>query len=181
VRYFRELAAAGGADLRALTGTRVAAVGRATAAAVKALGLGVSFQPSRADAVSLARELQHIKNRHILLLQADIANAEPARIMRERLATVTALPVYRTTAITTPDPAYEPLLTFGQVRAHILASPSAVDGLTRRLSEPALARARSLPAIAVGPSTASALATAGFTAVRTAPIPSVSALLELLT
>jgi uroporphyrinogen-III synthase len=180
VRYFRELAAAAGADLKPLARTRIAAVGRSTAAAVKILGLGVALQPTRPTAAALARELPHIKNRRILLLRADIAPPEPADILRRRLADVTDLPVYGTVAVTDPDPAYEPLLTFGSVAAHVLASPSAVEGLTRRLTEPALARARAIPAVAAGPTTATALASAGFTDIRPADRPAIESITKVL-
>jgi uroporphyrinogen-III synthase len=180
VRYLFEIAAAAGLSLQNLTGCRVAAVGRATATAVKARGLGVNMMPSRPNASTLARELKYIKGRGILLLRSEAAELEPANIIRARGAEVTDLPVYRTLPVTDPDPAYEPLLTYGQIGAHVFASPTAVDGLSQRLSEPALERARALPAACIGNTTAAAAESAGFMHTRTSPEPSVLGLIRSL-
>lgn len=181
VRYFLELAATMGLPLRSIAGTWIAAVGLQTADALRSLGLPVTFVPSRQTAATLARELKKVKSRHILFLRTGIGAGEPVEILRSRSAKVTDLAVYQTIPLTDPDPGFNQLMRDGDIGRLIFASPSAVHGFTRRVSDPVvLELALETPAVAIGPTTASAASESGFRRLHTAQKPSVSAIMELL-
>jgi uroporphyrinogen-III synthase len=181
VRHFAQLVVDAGLSRRQLTNVRYAAVGAQTAEAIKSLGLVVRFTPSEANAANLARELKQVKSRQILLLHTNIAPPEAADILRRRSANVTVLPIYQTVPVTQPDLGFNQLLRDGSIGHLLFASPSAVDGIQRRLADPVtLELARGIPAIAFGPAIAAALEAAGFRDIRTASDPSLSAVIEQL-
>lgn len=181
VQHFAQLAVDSGLNRRHLTSVWYAAVGPQTGDAIRSLGLGVAFTPSEANAATLARELKKVKSRRILLLHTSIAPPEAAQILRGRSATVTSLPIYRTTPIADPDAGFNQLLREGSVGHIVFASPSSVDGFTRRVADPvALELARDLPAIAIGESVAAELAAGGFRQIHISTRPSLEAVMEQL-
>ena len=89
-----------GFDSRHLAGVKVAAIGDATAQAVREkLGIGVDLMPERFVAEALAQELidRHgVTGQRMLLLRADIARPVLPRLLDEAGAEVTELAVYQT-------------------------------------------------------------------------------------
>lgn len=86
-------------DIRALGGTRIAAVGPATAAKLKDLHLRVDVMPEEYVAAKVASALQSdgsVENLKILLLRAEVANRELPKKLEEMGAIVDDVPVYRT-------------------------------------------------------------------------------------
>ena len=79
--------------------TRVAAVGPATADAVRTLGVEAAFVPDRFAAEEIAAGLGPLQGVRILLPQADIATPSLAVELRSRGALVDAVTAYRTVAI----------------------------------------------------------------------------------
>jgi uroporphyrinogen-III synthase len=89
--------ATAGDELRgSLRGTRVAAVGPATAHAVRIFGVEPSFVPEVFAAEEIAAGLEPLAGRRVLLPQADIAEPALADELRERGALVDAVVAYRT-------------------------------------------------------------------------------------
>jgi len=94
-----------GMDARGLAGVRLAAIGDATARALRAeLGLDADLVPKQFVAEALAAELstrQRIKGKRFLLLRADIARPALPELLKRRGGLVTELAVYQTRM--TPD------------------------------------------------------------------------------
>jgi len=87
-------------DARHLAGVKVAAIGDATAAALRQrLGIAADLVPTRFVGESLAGELiakQDIAGRRVLLLRADIARPALPRLLTEAGAAVTEVVAYHT-------------------------------------------------------------------------------------
>lgn len=83
-----------------LPGSRVAAVGPATAeAATRELGVVPAFVPERHAAEEIAAGLEPLRGKRVLLPQADIADPGLAEELRRRGALVDAVTAYRTVEI----------------------------------------------------------------------------------
>lgn len=80
----------------ALHSVRVAAVGPATAAAVRSLGAEVAFMPEEAVAEAIAAGVGEVNGKRILLPQAAIARPRLAEQLTSQGACVDAIPVYQT-------------------------------------------------------------------------------------
>ena len=158
----------------------VAVVGDRTAASARQAGWRINFQPSLADAATLAKELSPIEGRNIVILQTNIATDELAAALRRHGATVTNLAVYQTKLRSEYDPALSQLLAGGDVLCLTFASPSAVRGFTNRLTPADLALAMSLPAVAIGPRVAESLNQAGFANIHVAARPDVESIREAI-
>ena len=106
---------------------RVAAVGPATADAVRTLGLEAAFVPDRFAAEEIAAGLGPVQGVRILLPQADIASPNLAEELRSRGAVVDAVAAYRTIAV---DPSRGDVVELERgVDAIVLASGSAARSL----------------------------------------------------
>ncbi len=79
--------------------TRVAAVGTATAAALEADGIPVSFVPSRQNAEGLLAEMPPVTEGRVLLVQAEAAEPTVADGLRARHLEVTVIRPYRTVPV----------------------------------------------------------------------------------
>ena len=110
-----------------LRGPRVAAVGPATAEAVRGLGSEVASVPAVFAAEDIAAGLGPLAGAKVLLPQADRASPDLATELRSRGATVDAITAYRTVAVE-PEPAVREELQRG-ADAIVLASGSAVHSL----------------------------------------------------
>jgi uroporphyrinogen III methyltransferase/synthase len=140
-----------------LEGLRVAAVGPATAAAVRALGIEPAFVPGRFGADDIADGLGPLDGAQVLLPQADIADPGLAEELRARGATVNAVAAYRTVEI---EPAMSGILPLRVADAIVLASPSAARSLAALSAS--LEGVRDRPLVAcIGPTTARAARGAG--------------------
>lgn len=84
------------ADDEPPVGVKVAAIGSATAAAVRTLGVEPSFVPERFLGVEIAAGLEPLAGARILLPQADIADSVLTEELRTRGAIVDAISAYRT-------------------------------------------------------------------------------------
>jgi hydroxymethylbilane synthase len=140
-----------------LTGTlgeaKVAAVGPATAEAVRALGVEPAFVPERFAAEEIAAGLEPVESSRVLLPQADIAEPQLADKLRSRGATVDVIAAYRTIQI---EPSASGISTITRADAVVLASGSAARSLARL--EGVSDRAH---VVCIGPKTAEAARDAG--------------------
>jgi uroporphyrinogen-III synthase len=180
VAHFTRLVASSKLDRYSLTRVKIACVGQTTSDAVTARGLVVSFSPSKADALTLARELPAVKGRRVIVIGPAQSDPKPQTVLARRGASVTLIAVYETKLITSPDPEYEQLLKVRRVKRVIFASPSAVRAYWDRLSPQARLQATTVEAIAIGPTTARALSELDFTTVKISTSPSISDVMKLI-
>lgn len=132
---------------------RVAAVGPATADAVRALGVEPAFVPDRFSAGEIADGLEPLAGTRVLLPQSEIAERSFADGLRARGATVDAVDAYRTVAV---EPTAAQRAQLDRADAILLASGSAA----RSLAAAAVRSERTL-VVCIGPSTADAARAAG--------------------
>ncbi|MBA3234792.1 MAG: hydroxymethylbilane synthase, partial [Chloroflexi bacterium] len=163
VRAVRTAADRLGLDLSIVPGPRWAAIGRATAAAMREAGIRVDEQPPHADGRSLAASLPIEPGSRVLLPRGDLADDVLPLALAERGAAVTSIVVYRT--LEAPGNSAPLLGAALDERPHaiVATSGSTVRGLL------ALGRAigvedriRVIPLIAIGPGTAAEAVRLGF-------------------
>jgi uroporphyrinogen III methyltransferase/synthase len=134
-----------------LARSRVAAVGPATADAVRAFGVEPAFVPERFAAEAIPAGLGALEGARVLLPQADIADPALAAELRGAGAEVTAVVAYRTVE-TMPD--MFGVLALRVADAIVVASASAARSLAA-VAE-AVATIRGQLVVAIGPKTAAA-------------------------
>ena len=128
--------AALGMDGRHLAGLRIATIGSATAEALGRLGLRADFVPSRFVAESLAEELiarESLQDKKVLMLRADIARRDLARMLAEAGAQVADLDAYRTLPVEAFDPEVLEALRGGSVDWVTFTSSSTVRSMVQIL------------------------------------------------
>jgi uroporphyrinogen III methyltransferase/synthase len=132
-----------GLERRVLMGVRVAAIGPATAAALRAQGVEPDYVPEEYVAEAIVAGIGDIAGRRILLPRADIARRALAEGLRARGAHVDEIATYRTLPADDPlppegdlrpDVAQADAITFtssSTVRHFVQAAggPGALDGL----------------------------------------------------
>ena len=172
------LTSAAGVD--ALPGTpegpRWAAVGDATAKALRARGARVDFVPEESNGASLADALPDPDGARVLLVRASRADPDLPAGLRKRGAQVEEIAAYET--VEGPSESAAELhhaMEQPDVAAVIFASGSAVRGFAR------LGGSTDLPAITIGPRTSAVAREAGFKVVAEAAGPSVQELAAAVT
>jgi uroporphyrinogen III methyltransferase / synthase len=93
-----ERLAAGGRDARALAGVRVAAIGTATAAALRERGIVADVVPERAVAEGLVQALEAVPVQRALVVRARGGREVLAQALRARGADVEVIEAYETIA-----------------------------------------------------------------------------------
>lgn len=143
-------------------GTRVAAVGPATAEALRAAGIRVDHVPAEYLTVEIASGLGDVRDRRLVLARADAATPELREALLERGALVEEVVAYRT--IEGPASSRDPLRAalYADLHGVTFTSSSTIRGLLRLTSAVDRGRARSLPAFCIGPVTADTARRAGF-------------------
>jgi uroporphyrinogen-III synthase len=139
-----------------LAGAKIAAVGPATAAAVRALGVEPAFVPANYAAAEILAGLGDLEGRRVLLPQADIADPWLADRIRASGAEVDAVVAYRTVAV---DPSVVEAAELEEgVDAVVLASGSAARSLAALAAKfPGVAKSlQQTLLVAIGPKTAEA-------------------------
>ena len=152
-------------DARAFGPAKVAAIGEATAAAVRdTLGLGVDLCPTAFVAEALAAALSEageVAGKRYLLLRADIARP----LLRERLAaggaSVRDVAIYETRPVATAPPELTAALDAGEVDWVTFTSSSTVRNFLSLVGDPARLGGAKLASI--GPITTATLTGAGLT------------------
>jgi uroporphyrinogen-III synthase len=153
-----------GADPRIRHRPRLAAVGPATAEALRRLGWPTPWTPSRPNGRALGEELPVQAGERVLLLRSDRADPALADALAGRGARVYDVVAYRTVA--RQGRVGEP----PEADAYVVMSPSAVDGLVDALGGAARLAGKTI--VAAGPTTAAHLARLGLPAVQAgAPTP----------
>ena len=170
-------------DLRKAIGKgRVAAVGPATAEALKSARIEVAYTASKRQGVSLARELaEEVKGKRVLLPRSDRANPELVEELKRLGATVEEVVAYKT--VSPDDAALHQARTALQqkVDAVLFFSPSSVHHLQDILgSEKVLEISRQAIFAAIGPVTERALRAARIERVLLAEDTTVAAVVRAL-
>lgn len=142
--------------------TRVAAVGPATADALRSVGVRVDHVPSEYLTVEIAVGLGDVEGRRIVLARADAATPDLRDALLARGAVVEEVVAYRT--IEGPAASRDPLRSALQADIHgiTFTSSSTVRGLLRLASAVDRGRARAMPAFCIGPVTAETARRSGF-------------------
>ncbi len=159
-------------------GPRWAAVGQATAGALRARGVEPDLVPPESSGAALASALPDAAGRRVLLVRASAADPDLPDGLRRRGASVTEITAYET--VEGPGDSAAPLrkalarpgkaLARPDIAAVVCASGSAVRGFIK------LGGGNSLPAVTIGPRTTSAARAAGFTVVAEAASPEIEQL-----
>ncbi len=142
--------------------TRVAAVGPATAHALRNAGIRVDHVPATYLTVAIADGLGDVRGRRVVLARADAATPDLPEALQARGAIVEEIVAYRTVEA--------PAASRDRLRAALHAdldgvtftSSSTVRGLMQLTTSEEAMRVRAMPAFCIGPVTARTAATAGF-------------------
>jgi len=145
------------------------AIGETTASVLRENGFTVWMIPQESTSVAIAQEIGDIEGKRILLPRSQLADAALPKALEAKGAVVTSLVLYDTEYIDARDEKLEKMvekmLDAGTDSLYIsFTSPSTVAGFTRRLEKSILAKViASAPAICIGPVTAEAARSIGFT------------------
>jgi uroporphyrinogen-III synthase len=163
--------------ISALSAVAVAAVGPATAAALRSAGIEVALVPEDQRAEGLAEALSELEGSRVLVVRGDQARAILPQHLRQRGARVDEVIAYRTVAVA--PPAVDAALGEASVDWLVLASGSAAAAVAAWPSE---WQARLQPArvACLGPETAIAAAAAGLRVAVTAVTRDAAALVRAL-
>ncbi len=139
------------------SGPRFAAVGEATAAALRARGVDVAYVPATSNGASLGAGLPDVSGRRIALVRASAAGADLPAILRRRGAVVDEFTAYRTLEGPVDSaPILSAAMDAADVKAVVFASGSAVRGYV------SLGGRTDIPAVTIGPRTTLAARESGF-------------------
>jgi uroporphyrinogen-III synthase len=147
--------------------TRVAAIGKATAARLAARGIDVDLQPETASAAGLVQALADrtgsLAACRVLWPRSDVARRELPDALAAAGALVIEPPAYRTVAVRPPGmTAFLRRLEAGEVAAVAFLSPSSALGLAAVMPGSTLGALRGHALVAsIGPTTSAALAGLG--------------------
>jgi uroporphyrinogen-III synthase len=184
VKYFFEEFIRVHEDIRALGLVRIAAVGEATASAIRDLHLRVDLQPKKASGEELARELierESMDSAKVLVITGNLNRDVIVEKLNEVRAIVDRLPVYKTEET---DLAADPIA--GDFRAHgadaiLFASPSAAQSFFDQAATLKLAsKARRPLAGSIGATTSTTMKQLGLPVDFEAAEPSLDLLIDAL-
>lgn len=147
-----------GVDARGIAGAKLAAVGRATAAALRGHGLTADFVPERATAEGLLELLggEDLAERQVLCAVASQARPVLTDGLAERGAAVERVAIYDTVAESLPE---QTVTRVREADFITFASGSSVRSLIEALGDAESLKGRTL--ISIGPQTSAALREAG--------------------
>jgi uroporphyrinogen-III synthase len=143
-------------------GTRLAAVGPATAAALGLAGLVVDAIPARYLTVAIAEALGDVTGRRIVLARADAATPDLRDALLRRGAKVQEVTAYRTVEGPAASREIVRRALDDSLDAVLFTSGSTVRGLLKLVPPHARQRVTGLPALCIGPVTAESARRAGF-------------------
>ena len=162
---------------------RWAAVGPATAEALRGHGIQPAAQPDAAHGAAIVgavERLGSLRGRRFLLARADGASHELPSLLTHAGAVVEDCRTYRT--VVGPEASRLPLkaaLEDPELRAVVFASGSAVHGFLR-LAGTEATNGRRIPAVSIGPQTTRVVRRLGFTVLAEASTPGVDGLADAI-
>jgi uroporphyrinogen III methyltransferase/synthase len=143
-----------GRTWRQFAGSRIAAIGPATAQALVAHGAGVDYVPERYLAEAIAEGLPDAHGARVLLARADIADARLVQALEARGAQVDQFVAYRTLVSDADAAELRGLLEAGAIDVVTFASSSTVRNLHTALGPDAAQLLRGTLVACIGPVTA---------------------------
>ena len=156
--------------------TSWAAIGQATRHVLEAEGIEVELQPTRASGRAIAAQVPFEAGDRVLVVRGDLAEEDAAIVLRARGAEVDDVVAYRTTeAPEASRPMLSRALAAGSFAAVLFSSGSTVRGLVALAGAESL-EISSIPAVCIGPETATAAMEAGFRVLAVSPTPDAAAL-----
>lgn len=167
VKHFFAQLEKSGKDARAFGGRMVAAIGPATADALKARGINPDFVPGKYVAEHVVSGLldKGIKGKRVLIPRAKVAREVLPEELIKAGAEVRILPVYETTLAEQSADAFIEKLEAGEVHYVTFTSSSTVENFFALVAPDVLQRYQeSVTLTAIGPVTAKTLEGFGFTA-----------------
>ena len=176
VAAVRARAEASGRALAALGAARVAAVGPATEAALRAWGVAPDLVPEVATSAALGHAFPAGPGA-VLLARADLANPELAVILRAKGWEATEVVAYHTVPLGRLDPAARRRLDGGEVDWVAFTASSTVEGFLRGYGGPPPPGVR---VAAIGPVTAVTARSAGIPVATTATEHTIGGLVEAI-
>ncbi len=166
-------------DLRVLAGVRLAAVGPATAAALRRYGLTADLTPEHATGRDLAAALPDVAGQHILLPRSDRALRDLPEALAARGAQITEIVAY-TLKPAAPNPAGLAAVDAGEIDVAVFFSPSALSGLAALLNRSLVEALHGVAVACIGPTTAAAARELGLQADIVSDMPTVEGLVNAL-
>lgn len=176
VAAVRARAEASGRGPAALGAARVAAVGPATEAALRAWGVAPDLVPEVATTAALGHAFPAGPGA-VLLARADLANPELAVILRAKGWEATEVVAYHTVPLGRLDPAARRRLDGGEVDWVAFTASSTVEGFLRGYGGPPPPGVR---VAAIGPVTADTARSAGIPVATTATEHTIGGLVEAI-
>lgn len=164
VSHFFEQLYAIGADARALAGCKIAAIGPATAQALKKRGLKADFIPERFVAESVVQGLTAlgISGKRILIPRAMVARDVLPDKLTQAGASVDVLPMYETRPSNARQEEVLELLEQGGIQCVTFGSSSTVDNFFELIPPAKLKEHPEVKFACIGPITAKTLEKYGF-------------------
>ncbi len=173
-----------GLDARALGGVRVAAVGHATADALRRRGIEADYKPQVFRAEKLVETLDEhcdLRDARILFPAADIAGPAVVEGLTAAGASVKRVTVYRTAMEKVLPDGVATMLEDRKIHVAVFASSSAVKAFAQAVGPDRLARfTRGVRIACIGPATAATAEEAGLTVDIMPGQAAVSALVEAI-
>lgn len=159
VRFFWRRLLRAGWDARILGGVRVAAIGPATAAALRERGIVPDFVPDRYVAESVAQGLleRGVAGRRVLLPRAREAREVLPDVLRKAGALVDVIPVYETVPAAVRREDVLERLAEGRIHCVTFGSSSTVENFLSLIPADTLRRYPDVKLAAIGPITAATL------------------------
>jgi uroporphyrinogen III methyltransferase/synthase len=168
VHHFRAQLAACGLDCRAFSGLIVAAIGPATADALRGMGLEPDFVPQKYVAESVVEGLAAFCGASLASMRVLLPRAKEARdvlpdTLRVAGAQVEVLPVYETVPVKTRKEEVLEKLAAGEIHCITFGSSSTVTNFLSLIPVATLQQYPALKLACIGPVTAATLEQAGLT------------------
>jgi uroporphyrinogen III methyltransferase / synthase len=170
-----------GRDARAFHDSKIAAVGPATAEALRDFGIRADAMPEEYEGRQLGLLLagHDLARRRILVPRADAARPELIQILRARGAEVEEVPLYSSEVPRNPDPAILGSIRAGEIDVITFASSSAVRNLAKMMGDE-FGQLKQAVTACIGPSTAEAARRCGLTPAVVATQHTIPGLVESL-
>jgi uroporphyrinogen-III synthase len=178
VHYFMQELLTLGIDKEILQSLHIGAVGPKTNEELNKYDLQAHFVPSEFTTDDLAKEITDIKGKKILLPRSNIESPLLTKMLKEKNALVTEIPIYKTEYLAGENNEFKELLEKNQVSLLTFTSPSTVEGFLRSIPNKDQLKVLSLPILSIGPVTTEAANRHGFINSTTADIYTVDGMMK---
>lgn len=171
-----------GKDARIFSGRRIAAIGEATAEALRQKGLRADLIPPEFTSQSLFESLKktgEISGKKFLLVRADIAPPDLRKNLEKEEADVVEVEGYRTKPVSEGKKGWFAELRQGKIDYVTFTSSSTVRNFFKRIPAPLRKRIRTR-FISIGPVTSRTLREYGFRPAREARVHTIQGLIDIL-